>query len=144
MCLQGPATCVAFSRDGDLFASGSSDEQVLNFWVIIQIHISLKTATFCSLLSMGKAKVCPLSIQYIWTMLKWLAVLLTFLEVKPNFFGGKVGHVTFQETHSQLPNCKYALALAQCEVPCWKDRLHPKVVIWVRVISLQRAVLYCC
>lgn len=30
MCLQGPATCVAFSRDGDLFASGSSDEQVLD------------------------------------------------------------------------------------------------------------------
>lgn len=28
MCLQGPATCVAFSRDGDLFASGGSDEQV--------------------------------------------------------------------------------------------------------------------
>lgn len=25
---QGPATCVAFSRDGDLFASGGSDEQV--------------------------------------------------------------------------------------------------------------------
>ncbi|KAF2986530.1 hypothetical protein EK904_010301 [Melospiza melodia maxima] len=29
MCLQGPATCVAFSRDGDLFASGGSDEQVM-------------------------------------------------------------------------------------------------------------------
>lgn len=28
MCLQGPATCVAFSRDGELFASGGSDEQV--------------------------------------------------------------------------------------------------------------------
>ncbi|KAJ7408892.1 POC1 centriolar protein A [Willisornis vidua] len=26
---QGPATCVAFSRDGDLFASGGSDEQVM-------------------------------------------------------------------------------------------------------------------
>lgn len=28
MNLQGPATCVAFSRDGELFASGGSDEQV--------------------------------------------------------------------------------------------------------------------
>lgn len=25
---QGPATCVAFSRTGDFFASGGSDEQV--------------------------------------------------------------------------------------------------------------------
>lgn len=64
-------------------------------------------------------------IQDVWAMQKPLAVLLTTpLEVKPNIFGGNVRHVTFQETHTQLANCrqahccKYVLVLAQCEFPC--------------------------
>lgn len=38
---QGPATCVAFSRTGDFFASGGSDEQVGDWFPFIVMFVAV-------------------------------------------------------------------------------------------------------
>lgn len=100
---------------------------LIPFWVTVQIHISLKAAAFCSLLSMGKAKVYPICLDH---------AAVTCCSVnnisggQTQFFGGNLRYVAFQETHTQLPNCKqaccvslcckYILVLTQCELPGWR------------------------
>lgn len=44
---QGPATCVAFSRTGDFFASGGSDEQVGDWFPFIVMFVCCCCCFLC-------------------------------------------------------------------------------------------------